>query len=207
MAQYLQFKPAKSHYHSPVSLHVCHNHSPASKQGKLIDGRAQRIFATLWGHVMENDRFENVDNAYQPVAVFGGDFNCRPLGWVQCLKHAMAAHKYVCKYTSVQVCTSQTIPRHLGDRAIVFNARATQEDSGWEKATSELTIRLRSLTTMTSCLFPSAGYAAYCGRPAVLHGLLRHRWMIQQRKFQGPAESATLSQRVLDSLPASAVLW
>ena len=134
MAQYLQFKPAKSHYHSPVSLHVCHNHSPASKQGKLIDGRAQRIFATLWGHVMENDRFENVDNAYQPVAVFGGDFNCRPLGWVQCLKHAMAAHKYVCKYTSVQVCTSQTIPRHLGDRAIVFNARATQEDSGWGKS-------------------------------------------------------------------------
>ena len=54
MAQYLQFQPAESHYHSPVSLHVCHNHSPTSKNGKLTYDRAKRIFVALWDHVMKS---------------------------------------------------------------------------------------------------------------------------------------------------------
>ena len=111
-----------------------HNHSPSNKNGELTDMRRKNIFVNLWAHVMDKAHDEGLDSAVQPVTIFGGDFNCTSVQWVECLKHAMATHKYVCKYTSVQVCTSQTIPRHLGDRAIVFNARATQEDSGWGKS-------------------------------------------------------------------------
>ena len=35
---------------------------------------------------------------------------------------------------TVQVCTSKAIPRHRGDRAIVFNAFAVKEESGWGKS-------------------------------------------------------------------------
>ena len=130
MAQYLQFEPAQSHYHSRVSLHVCHNHSPASKNGKLTDERAKRIFATLWDHVMNNAHDERIDSAVQPVAIFGGDFNCSPLAWAECLQHAMATQA---SRRSVQVCSSKATPRCVGDVALVFNARAAQEDSGWGK--------------------------------------------------------------------------
>ena len=131
MAQYLQFEPAQSHYHSRVSLHVCHNHSPASKNGKLTDERAKRIFATLWDHVMNNAHDERIDSAVQPVAIFAGDFNCSPLTWVQCLQHEMATQ--ACR-RSVQVCFSKTPPsNNINDGALVFNACAVQEDSGWGK--------------------------------------------------------------------------
>ena len=130
MAQYLQFQPAESHYQSPVSLHVCHNHSPASKNGKLTYDRSKRIFATLWDHVMNNAYDESLDSAVQPVAIFGGDFNCSPLAWAECLQHAMATQA---SRRSVQICSSKATPRCFGDVAVVFNARAAQEDSGWGK--------------------------------------------------------------------------
>ena len=131
MAQYLQFQPAQSHYHSRVSLHVCHNHSPSSRNGKLTYCRAKTIFATLWDHVMNNAHEEGSDSsAVQPVAIFGGDFNCDPLTWAECLQHVMATHA---SRRSVQVCSSKATPRCVGDVALVFNARAAQEDSGWGK--------------------------------------------------------------------------
>ena len=133
MAQYLQFKPAESLYQSPVPLHVCHNHSPSSTKSKLCVSRACRIFATLWSHVMNNEPCgpKGVDSAVQPVAIFAGDFNCSPLTWVQCLQHEMATQ--ACR-RSVQVCFSKTPPsNNINDGALVFNACAVQEDSGWGK--------------------------------------------------------------------------
>ena len=130
MAQYLQFQPAESHYHSPVSLHVCHNHSPDSPKGGLLtDSIAERIFENLWAHVMDNEPCGR--NASQPVAIFGGDFNCNSLRWAQCLKHAMGTQA---SRRSVQICFSQTPPSHVGDVGLVFNACAVQEDSGWGKS-------------------------------------------------------------------------
>lgn len=135
MAQYLQFKPAESLYQSPVPLHVCHNHSPSSTKSKLCVSRACRIFATLWSHVMNNEPCgpKGVDSAVQPVAIFAGDFNCSPLTWVQCLQHEMAYLTQACR-RSVQVCFSKTPPsNNINDGALVFNACAVQEDSGWGK--------------------------------------------------------------------------
>ena len=137
----------------------------------LTDAQRKQIFRTLWARVMENDH----GSGSQPVAIFGGDFNCKPLQWVQCLKHAMDTQA---SRRSVQTCTSARIPRHHGDRAVVFNAFAAQEHSGWGKTTSELTSRCRSRMTMTSCLFPFVGDDAYSSQPAVLHGLLSHRWLL-----------------------------
>ena len=133
MAQYLQFKPAESQYKSPVSLHVCHNHSPSSMKGKLSVSRAHRIFDTLWSHVIDNEPCgpKGVDSAVQPVAIFGGDFNCHPLTWVRFLRHTMATQ--ACR-RSVQICFSKTPPsNNVKDGALVFNACAVQEDSGWGK--------------------------------------------------------------------------
>ena len=47
-----------------------------------------------------------------------------------------------------------------------------------ENTTSELASRCRSRMTMTSCLFPFVGDDAYSSQPAVLHGLLSHRWLL-----------------------------
>ena len=67
----------------------------------------------------------------QPVAVFGGDFNCNAVKWAQSLKKEVETQ--VSRRT-VQVCTSKAIPIHKGDQAIVFNAYALQEASGWGKS-------------------------------------------------------------------------
>ena len=32
---------------------------------------------------------QSAHSAVQPVTIFGGDFNCTPLDWVQCLKYVM----------------------------------------------------------------------------------------------------------------------
>ena len=130
MAQYLQFQPAESHYHSPVSLHVCHNHSPTSKNGKLTYDRAKRILVALWDHVMKSAHDEDLDSAVQPVAILGGDFNCNPLAWKKCMQHAMATQA---SRHRLQICSSKATPRCSSDVAVVFNARAAQEDSGWGK--------------------------------------------------------------------------
>ena len=125
MAQYLQFQCAESQDGLP--LHVCHCHSPSSDNANLTDARRKLIFRTLWAHVMQNDS----SSGSQPVSVFGGDFNCKALQWVQCLKGAMDTEA---SRRSVQTCTSKAIPLHHGDRAIVFNAFAAQENSGWGKS-------------------------------------------------------------------------
>ena len=128
MAQYLQFQHAESQ--SGPALHVCHCHSPSSKNGQLTDDRKKRILVNLWAHVMRNEHNEGLDSAVQPVAIFGGDFNCDPLTWAECLQHVMATHA---SRRRVQVCSSKATPRCVGDVALVFNARAAQEDSGWGK--------------------------------------------------------------------------
>ena len=130
MAQYLQFQPAESHYHSPVSLHVCHNHSPTSKNGRLTYDRAKRILVALWDHVMKSAHDEDLDSAVRPVVILGGDFNCNPLAWKECMQHAMATQA---SRHSIQICSSKATPRCSSDVALVFNASATQEDSGWGK--------------------------------------------------------------------------
>ena len=65
-----------------------------------------------------------------PVAVFGGDFNCSKAQWTMCLStetHTETSRK------KVQQCTSSANPTEEGDRALVFNAFAAQEDSRWGK--------------------------------------------------------------------------
>ena len=125
MAQYLQFQHAESQPGPP--LHVCHCHSPSSFRCiELTDDRRERIFEALWAHVMSNDPVEDPGSAVRPVAIFGGDFDCKSLQWLLCLKKAKATQA-----SSVQLCISKPIPSHHSDRAAVFNAFAFQEDSGW----------------------------------------------------------------------------
>ena len=69
MTQYLQFQCAESPNDPP--LHICHNHSPSSKNGWLNDRRRKIIFKTLWNHVMAN----HYGPGLQPVVVYGGYFN------------------------------------------------------------------------------------------------------------------------------------
>ena len=84
----------------------------------------------LWGHVMNSAHDEGLDSAVQPVAILGGDFNCNPLAWRKCMQHAMATQA---SRRSFQICRSKATPRCSSDVALVFNARAAQEDSGWGK--------------------------------------------------------------------------
>ena len=67
----------------------------------------------------------------QPVVVYGGDFNNQQLEWIFCLRDAMETQH---TRRTVQVCTSKAIPLAHGDRAIVFNAFAAKEDSGFGKS-------------------------------------------------------------------------
>ena len=140
-----------------------------------------------------------VENHYgadsQPVAVFGGDFNIKPLEWVQCLQNVM--HTQASRHT-VQICTSRTIPLHHGDRALVFNAFAVQEDSGWGKShRDDKKNRSRSRMDMTPCLFLFVGIT--CAQLAVLHGLLSHHWLLRLTQIH----SRTTHQHPLRSLSMS----
>ena len=46
------------------------------------------------------------------------------------MQHAMATQA---SRPSIQICSSEATPRCSSDVALVFNARAAQEDSGWGK--------------------------------------------------------------------------
>ena len=128
--QYLQFQHPSALEALP--LHICHNHNPASKRTVLTSDRRSRIFASLWSHVLQNHSADP-GSAAQPAAVFGGDFNCNAVQWTVCFKDAMSTQA---SRRTVQICTSKTIPLHHGDRAIVINAFALHENSGWGKSFS-----------------------------------------------------------------------
>ena len=128
MAQYLQFRRAESQSGAP--LHICHVHSPSSKRGNLTDGRRKTVFKTLWAHVMRKAHNDSNDSAVQPVTVFAGDFNSTALEWNIVFRDAEETQA---SRRTVQTCTSAVIPSHHGDRAMVFNAMAAQEDSRWGK--------------------------------------------------------------------------
>ena len=79
---------------------------------------------TFWNDVITKS------SVAEPAVVFGGDFNCTPVQWTLCvqeLHHSHASRK------TVQTCQSKTIPRH-GDNALVMNAIAFQEESGFGKS-------------------------------------------------------------------------
>ena len=123
MAQYLQFQRAEPESGSP--LHVCHCHSPSNDVLQLNDSRRERIFESLWAHVMINDPVENLSSDEVPVAIFGGDSDCTSSQWLLCLKKEEATQAF---RRSVQV-PGGTV---FVDRVAVFNAFAAQEDSGWK---------------------------------------------------------------------------
>ena len=129
MAQYLRFQRAD--WQTGAPLHICHCNNPASYVGELNDDRRKRIFKTLWAHVMRNERDEAAGSAVQPVAVFGGNYNSTHWNWGTVLRHAKDTQA---SRHSVQTCKSKAAPRHPGDRAIVFNALALQEESGYGKS-------------------------------------------------------------------------
>ena len=114
--QYFQFQPIGS----AVPLHVYHNHSPSPK---LTLGKKKTIMKTFWNHVMTKS------SVAKPAVVFGGDYNCKPMEWTICIHEAMP--NYTSRKT-VQTCHSKAIPRH-GDTALVVNAIAFREDSGFGK--------------------------------------------------------------------------
>ena len=124
MAQYLRFQRADAQ--TGAELHICHCNSPANYIGELNDHRRKTIFATLWAHVLRNERDEAAASAVQPSAVFGGNYNSTFWNWAAVLKQAKDTQA---SRHSVQMCRSKTMPRP-GDRAMVFNALALQEDSG-----------------------------------------------------------------------------
>ena len=80
---------------------------------------------------MRNERDEAAGSAVQPVAVFGGNYNSAQWNWATVLKQAKDTQA---SWHSVQTCRSKTLLRHPGDRAIVFNALALQEESGCGKS-------------------------------------------------------------------------
>ena len=130
MAQYFRFQHAQKQTGPP--LHVCHCHSPSSDNGKLTNMRRATIFKALWTQVENN----NPPGAAEPTAIFGGDYNCSDIEWSHCLDMASETE---CSRRKIQKCISSysepTWKLHKGDRAIVFNGRALQQDSHWGKRT------------------------------------------------------------------------
>ena len=130
MAQYFRFQHAQKQTGPP--LHVCHCHSPSSDKGKLTNARRATIFKALWTQVEIN----NPPGAAEPTAIFGGDYNCSDIEWSHCLDMASETEG---SRRKIQKCiSSYSEPAwklHKGDRAIVFNGRALQEDSHWGKRT------------------------------------------------------------------------
>ena len=129
MAQYLRFQRADAQ--TGAELHICHCNSPVNDIGDLNDHRRKTIFQTLWAHVLRNERDEAAASAVQPVAVFGGNYNSTHWNWSTVLKQAKDTQA---SRHSVQSCRSKTVPRNPGDRAMVFNALALQEESGCGKS-------------------------------------------------------------------------
>ena len=75
-AQYFQFVTVMG----GETLHVFHNHSPASKKYNLTIDRRKRICSTFWHHAARKS------SAARPAVLFSGDFNCTPLEWGACFK-------------------------------------------------------------------------------------------------------------------------
>ena len=172
MAQYLQFQHTEKQTGPP--LHVCHCHSPSSDNQKetptkeqiikkLTDDRRVTIFKALWKQVQIN----NPLGAGAPVAIFGGDYNCTDLQWSYCLSQASEtqdSRRRIQRCVSSYSASFQKV--HKGDRAIVFNGYALQQDSHWGKklVPREMPInRLTSRTTMTPCSFSFAGDSTNSG--------------------------------------------
>ena len=129
-AQYFRFQHAEKQTGPP--LHVCHCHSPSSDKGKLTNARRATIFKALWTQVETN----NPPGAAEPTAIFGGDYNCDEFEWSHCL--GMASETEGSRRTIQKCISSYSEPAwklHKGDRAIVFNGRALQENSRWGKRT------------------------------------------------------------------------
>lgn len=143
MFQYLRFTNREP-YNAPP-LHVIHCHSPSSKNSPLGNniGKRSRIFRTLWKYVMSAQASSGYADFTLPVAVFGGDFNCSKSQWTVCLSNETETET---SRKSVQECTSSANPNQEGDRALVFNAWAAQEDSRWGKNYPRADKRYRPFT-------------------------------------------------------------
>ena len=124
-------------------MHVSHCHSPSIDNQKetttheqiikkLTDPRRVTIFKALWKQVETNNPW----GAAEPTAIFGGDYNCTDLQWSHCLRKASETQG---SRRKIQRCvSSHSAPSykvHKGDRAIVFNGYALQQDSHWGKRT------------------------------------------------------------------------
>jgi len=117
-AQYFQFVTVLG----GETLHVVHNHSPASKLRPLKMGRKKRVCSTFWNHVARKS------SAARPAVLFSGDFNCTPLEWGACFKDLMKTQS---ARRTMQICRSGAMDGHKGDNAIAINVLATQEMSGF----------------------------------------------------------------------------
>ena len=114
--QYFEFQPKGT----DVPLHVYHNHSPSTR---LTLGKRKTLMKTFWNHVSTKT------SVAQPAVIFGGDFNCTPIQWTICVKDMQQKPSR----KTVQSCQSKPIPRQ-GDNALVVNAIAFQEESGFGKS-------------------------------------------------------------------------
>ena len=112
--QYFQFQPTGS----AVPLHVYHNHSPSPR---LTLAKKKTIMKTFWRHVMTKS------SVAQPGVVFGGDYNCKIMEWTICMSNYSSIQ-------TVQTCQSNTALPRTGDTALVVNAIAFQEESGFGKS-------------------------------------------------------------------------
>ena len=78
----------------------------------------------FWKHVITKSSVE------QLAVVFGRDFNRSPVQWTICSEEM---HLFRSSMKTVQSCQSKAIPRS-GDTALVVNAIAFQEESGFGKS-------------------------------------------------------------------------
>ena len=202
MAQYFQFQHAEKQAGPP--LHVCHCHSPSSDNQKetptqeqiirkLTDERRAKIFEALWNQVEKNNPREHPCSVAEPAAIFGGDFNSTDLEWAHVLEKAW---KTQASRRSIQRCVSSySTPAHKlhkGDRAIVFNGNALQQDSHRGKKLVPAEVpksRVTSQTTTTSCAFPFTGRFS-------------KQWNIKSGKWKSNAPQRPLASMNLVAQPA-----
>ena len=120
--QYLRFV----HADWPQPINVVHNHSVSSdKRGKLTSKMRSTIAQTGWDIVCR------ADSAAQPVAVFGGDYNCTPLEWYSVIR---GMHGTKSMRRREQLCVSRLIEEGglaqlHGDDALAINCVALHEAS------------------------------------------------------------------------------
>ena len=125
--QYLRFEKAGW----PQPIHMVHNHSVSSnKRGVLTRKMRSSIAKAAWDIVCA------ADSAEQPVAVFGGDYNCSTLQWHFVIRDMQATQS---TRRREQLCVSRLIEEgglgHLhGDDALVINCLALHETSRYGKS-------------------------------------------------------------------------